>query len=212
MYNYKASYTPADDDTDGFANDVTAASGVAFTLTATNAGDSLAHLVIITPTGSITGSFVITGTDASGIYQTETLATDTVNAVTSTKHYLTLTSVLAPSGMGAETVDIGWTDDIVSLTYPLNWRQTDFQVSLGVDISGTIDYTVQHTFNQLRSDTTNGAPPLNAADYKWWPHATLAAKTTDADGNYASPVSATRILINSLTAGATITFYVTQGA
>lgn len=211
MYPYKASYTPADDDTDGFANDVTAASGVAFTLAATNAGDSMAHLVIITPSGSITGSFVITGTDASGIYQTETLATDTVNAVTSVKYYKTLTSVTAPSGLGAETVDIGWTDDIVTLTFPLNWRQKNFQVSLGVDISGTISYTVQHTFNQLQpnSDVT---PPLNAANYTWWPHATLVTKTTDADGNYASPVTATRILINSLTAGATITQYITQGA
>jgi len=107
MYNYKASYTPADDDTDGFANDVAGTSGVAFVLAATTPADGLGHLVIITPSGSVTGSYIITGTDASGLYQTETLATNTTNAVTSVKYYKTLTSVLAPSGIGAETVDIG---------------------------------------------------------------------------------------------------------
>jgi hypothetical protein len=44
----------------------------------------------------------------------------------------------------------------------------------------------------------------------WWPHSTLVTKTVSADGNYAFPVTATRILINSLTAGATVTFIATQ--
>jgi len=97
----------------------------------------------------------------------------------------------------------------VSLTYPIDWRKPEFQLSLGVDVSGTIDYTVQYTLNQLRNDDQNG-PAYNAADYKWWPHETLVGDTADATGNLAFPVSAVRLLINSLTAGATITFYVTQ--
>ena len=43
-------------------------------------------------------------------------------------------------------------------------------------------------------------------------HSSLAAKTADADGNYAAPVRAIRILINSLTAGATIKVTLIQGS
>jgi hypothetical protein len=203
MYPIEFSYTPADDDADGFANDVTAASGVAFTLAATTPGDGLAHKVIITPSGSVTGSYVITGTDADAISQSETLLTNTTNAVTSVKYYKTLVSVTAPAGLGAETVDIGWTDVCVGPTFPLNWRQSQFQVSLGVDISGTINYTVQHCLEDVRK----AAP----STLSWWPHATLVSKTADTDGNYASPVTATRLLINSLTGGATIDFQIVQG-
>src|SRR3990167_1250558 len=193
MRPIKQSYTPADDDTDGFANDVTAASGVAFTLAATTPDDGMGHKVIITPSGSITGDFTITGTDPQGNTLSEVLATDTVNAVTSVNFYKTLTSVLAPSGIGAETVDIGWTDDAVSPLLPLNWRQLDFQVSLAVNLSGTIDYTVQHTLDDIRT--------VDFDDLFWLPHSSLVTKTADADGNYVSPVTATRLLINSLTAG-----------
>lgn len=209
MYPIKFSYTPADDDTDGIANDVTALAGVALTLAAAGPGDGLAHLIIITPSGSISGSFTVTGTDADGLAQTEVLASNTTNPVTTTKYYKTVTSVLAAT-LGAETVDIGWTDDAVGPTFPLNWRETDFQVSLGVDISGTIDYTVQHTFDQLHPQVHNVADPAPST-FKWWPHSSLVAKTVDADGNYAFPVTATRLLINSLTAGATLAFYIVQG-
>lgn len=210
MYPYKASYTPSDDDTDGFANDVSGTSGEAFTLAATTVGDGLAHFVIITPSGSVTGSYTLTGTDADGIAQTETLATDTVNAVTSTKYYKTLTSVLAPSGIGANTVDIGWTDDAVSPTFPLNWRQRNWQVSLAVALTGTINYTVEHTFDQLHPQVT-GVSDAAPSTLTWWAHDYMYSLGASADGNYSFPVSATRLKINGLTAGATIAFWVTQG-
>lgn len=210
MYPIKLSYTPADDDTDGFANDVNTTAGLPFALTATSAGDGMAHLVIITPSGSVTGDYTLTGTDADGFAQTEVLATNTVSAVTSVKYYSTLTEVLAPSGIGAETVDIGWTDDVVSPCFPLNWRQTDFQVSLGVDISGTIDFTVQYTLNQLHPQLHNVPDPAPST-FTWWPHADLTAKTADTAATLVTPVTAIRLLVNSLTAGATAALFVVQG-
>lgn len=204
MYPIEFSYTPADDDADGFANDVAGTSGVAFVLSATTVGDGLAHKVIITPSGSVSGSYIITGTDADGSAQTETLATNTTSAVTSVRYYATLTSVLAPSGIGANTVDIGWTDVAVGPAFVLNWREENFQVSLGLVITGTISVTVQHCLENLYK----GEP---TSDLTWWPHASLVTKTSSADGNYASPVTATRLLINSLTATATVKFQVVQG-
>ena len=205
---YFGTYTPADDDTNGFASAVGGTAGVAFVLDeATTADDDLGHKVIITPSGSITGNFTLTGTDANDRAQTETLATDTVNAVTSTKYYKTLTEVLAPAGIGAETVDIGWTDDVVSPMYLVNWRQgPPFSISVGVDISGTINYDVQHRFDNVWASATVGQ-----GDSGWFDHSSIAAKTADADGNYAYPVTAMRVLLNSLTAGATFTWFVIQG-
>lgn len=198
------SYTPADDDTDGFGNDLVGTSGVAFVLTATTAADSLAHKVIITPSGSVTGNYSITGTDADGRTQTETLATDTTNAVTSAKYYKTLTSILAPSGIGAETVDIGWTDDIVTPTILLNHKQADFKVRFNVIITGTIDYSVQQTLSEIRSGDSA------YSTWNWLSHGSVVAKTTSQEGYFAVPVTAMRVLINSLTTGATFKILLVQ--
>lgn len=199
------SFTPADDDTDGFANDVNSSSGVALTLAATTPGDGMAHLVIITPSGSVTGNYSLTGTDADGNAQTETLATDTVNAVTSAKYFKTLTEVLAPSGIGANTVDIGWTDDAVSPTWIPDYKQNTFSIGIGVDVSGTISADIQHTFD----DCFDSSIAYSARS--WQDHASLAAVTADASGNYAAPVRGIRILLNSLTATATIKVTLIQG-
>lgn len=200
------SFTPADDDTDGLANDVNSASGVALTLAATSAGDGMAHLIILTPSGSITGNFSLTGTDPDGNAQTETVATDTVNAVTSTKYFKTVTEVLAPSGIGAETIDIGWTDDAVSPTFIPDYKQANFSMGIGCDIVGTISYDIQHSFD----DFFDSSVAYSAKT--WLDHSSLAAKTADADGNYAAPVRAIRILLNSLSSGATIKVTLIQGS
>lgn len=200
MIQLKQSYTPADDNTAGFANDVNTTSGLPFALTATTVADDMAHLVIITPSVSVTGNYTLTGTDADGAAQTETLATSTTNPVTSAKYYNTLTSVLAPSGIGAATVDIGWTDDVVSPTVPVKWHQHPFQVGIAADVAGTISYTVQHAYDALAT-----------AQDLWFPKSDMTAKTVDADASYATPVTGVRLLLNSLTAGATIVFYVLQG-
>ena len=198
------SFSPADDDTNGYGATLSGTAGAAFTLTANNAGDSMAHLVIITPSGSVTGNYTLTGTDADGHAQTETLATSTTNAVTSTKYYKTLTEVLAPSGIGAETVDIGWTDDIVSKTIPLDSRANPFSVGIGVDITGTINYTIQHTFASIL------APGSIPSTEKWFNHSSLTGQTADANGNYAFNCQAMRLLINSMSSGATVTLEVVQ--
>ena len=200
------SFTPTDDDTNGFAAATAGTSGQPITLTATVITDgNLAHKVSILPSGSVTGSYTLTGTDSDGNPQTEVLATDTTNSVTSVKYYLTLTEVLAPAGIGANTVDIGWTDACISKTIPINWRQNSMEVSLGCFITGTIDYDVHHCFDSVQ---VLGTYP---STLNWFVHASIDGATTSVDGNYAFPVTATRLVINSSTSGATIDFSVVQG-
>jgi len=62
-----------------------------------------------------------------------------------------------------------------------------FNVGFGVVVTGTVNYTVQHTFDN----------PQTVASPTWFDHPTVAAKTANFDGNYAFPVAAIKILVNS---------------
>ena len=67
-------------------------------------------------------------------------------------------------------------------------HRNPFNVGIGVSVSGTVNYTIQHTF-----DDVNNA----AVTPVWFNHPSLAALSANADGNYAFPVTAIRINVNS---------------
>lgn len=205
MHPIALTYTPAALSANGFANDV-ADVGLSYALTATTAADSLAHIVTIlgnAVTNHSAKTFTVNGTDANGATITEGIAgPNGVATVSTTIHFKAVTSVTVSATTGADTFDIGWSGVSVSPTVPLNWRAREFQVSLGLIITGTINVTVQHTFDRLQGQYVT--PPA------WFPHASLVTKTATADGNYASPVVATRLLVNSVTAGATVSLRVVQ--
>jgi hypothetical protein len=93
--------------------------------------------------------------------------------------------VLAKTGAGA-SANMAVTD-----TY-----QTPFNVGMGVVVSGTVNYTIQHTFD----DIFNGSVTPT-----WFNHPTLASQAASADGNYAFPVRAIRLFVNSGSGTATAT-------
>ena len=70
-----------------------------------------------------------------------------------------------------------------------------FNVGFGVVATGTVTYTVQHTFDNLATT----ASPV------WFSHPTIAAKTDNQDGNYAFPVAAIKVLVTAGTGTAAIT-------
>lgn len=196
------SYTPSDDNLTGFASNVT---GASWTLSTTSTTDSMAHKVTIkndSATDHSAKTTTLSGTDADGRTVTETLNLPAGSAtVTSTKYYKTLTSPIVPSStIGADTMDIGWSDVCVGTMYPLDYRANSFEVSLGCVISGTINYTIQHSFDS----------PFSTTEMTWFPHSSLASKTANSDGNYASPCRATRVLVNSSTSGATVAMTIIQ--
>jgi archaellum component FlaF (FlaF/FlaG flagellin family) len=79
---------------------------------------------------------------------------------------------------------------------PMDHYISPFNVGFGVVVSGTVNYTVQHTFSNI-FDT--------AVTPTWFNHPVIAAQTTNQDGNYAFPVTAIRLTVNSGTGTATIT-------
>jgi hypothetical protein len=83
-----------------------------------------------------------------------------------------------------------------SSTVPLDHYQSPFNVGFGVVVEGTVDYTIQHTFDDIFN---------SAITPTWFSHPTVAALAANADGNYAFPVRAIKILMNSGSGTATLT-------
>lgn len=68
----------------------------------------------------------------------------------------------------------------------MNTNTTPFNVGFGVIVTGTVNYTVEHTFDDPASGFST-----------WFPHPTIATQSANKDGNYAFPVSGVRITVNS---------------
>ena len=68
----------------------------------------------------------------------------------------------------------------------MNTNQTPFNVGFGVVVTGTVNYTVQHTFDDPAVGFTT-----------WFSHPTIASQAANADGNYAFPVTGIKVLVNS---------------
>lgn len=66
-----------------------------------------------------------------------------------------------------------------------------FNVSLGVTVSGTSNYTVQYTFDNVFADN------YNPATGNWVDHPSLTGQTATKDSNIAYPVTGIRIKANS---------------
>lgn len=68
----------------------------------------------------------------------------------------------------------------------MNTNISPFNVGFAVVVSGTVNYTVQHTFDDPAVGFTT-----------WFDHPTVASQGTSQDGNYAFPVTAIKVLVNS---------------
>lgn len=68
----------------------------------------------------------------------------------------------------------------------MNTNISPFNVGFGVIVTGTVNYTIQHTFDD---------PAIGFST--WFPHPTVAAQAANADGNYAFPVTGIRLTVNS---------------
>lgn len=178
------------------------ATGATWTLTETTSTDGLAHTVTI-HNDSVTDhhlkTAILTGTDANGIAQTETVSLPNTSAtVTSTKHFKTLTSVVPSATIGADTMDIGMGAVTVSQWVRLAKYNEVFNVGFWLAVTGTINVTVEHSPNDTYP------PTMVIAD------ATLAAKTADSYGSLTVPALYSRLKVNSFSTTAEITFSVVQ--
>ena len=75
----------------------------------------------------------------------------------------------------------------------MNTNVSPFNVGFGVEVTGTVNYTVQHTFDD---------PAVGFST--WFSHPTVASQSANADGNYAFPVTGVKVLVNSGSGTATL--------
>lgn len=83
--------------------------------------------------------------------------------------------------------------------YTPSERVTPFNVGLGVTVTGTSNYTVQYTFDNVFA--ANYSP----ASGNWVNHPSLTGLTASADSNIAYPVRGIRIIANSGAGSARLT-------
>ena len=201
---------PSNTDADGIADALPTGSAWAFGTDAewlaNGSGDSLAHRLIITTVADEPGGnapiLTLTGTDADGIAQTEDITLPNATTVESTKYWLTVTSGVTQ----ADTVgvfDIGWVDEIMTQTLPLNYRNYE-AATFSVNVTGTIDYSVQETLDEIH---TQANPSEDAC---WFDITALAAKTADLMAVGTVHASASRLVVNSYTNTAEIKFTTMQ--
>lgn len=205
---FKVDLDPANTSNIVFAN---GAEGATFTLTANTNPDGLAHVVTITGEEAVDHSLktcVLVGTDADGRAQTETVNLPNGTAtVTSTKHFLTLTSATPSATTGTDGMDIGCGDDIVSVTYPLN-HWSDVAAPCLVEVTGTINYDVELTFD----------PPNRPKEFTWtdqstpvWVNSTnMTNKTASLFSTLDVGAYAARFRINTYTDTAEIQGWISQ--
>src|SRR3990167_7449167 len=86
----------------------------------------------------------------------------------------------------------------ISAPIVVNWAASDFKIGFGVDVNGTLTYSVQHCFEDPAGHAS--ATAYND-DATWFDHTSIAAQTTDKDGNYAYPIRAVRLNVTAFTSG-----------
>lgn len=79
----------------------------------------------------------------------------------------------------------------------MNTNISPFNVGFGVSVTGTVNYTIQHTFDDPAVGFTT-----------WFDHPSVASESTNQDGNYAFPVTGVKVLVNS--GGGTATLELVQ--
>ena len=102
--------------------------------------------------------------------------------------------------IGSDTMDLGYVDEFVSQTIPLDWKAINNVTTFEFTVDGTINYTMQNTLYAIQD--------LNPDEVIWQnsPDPYLVESTTSVTRSYYSPVKAIRIVVNSYSSGAILGF------
>ena len=177
--------------------------GLSLTLTASPVTLDAPRQVVITSAGDNSGiSFVITGTSFSDQAISETVAGANASTSLSTLMFKTVSSIVATAAITG-AVKAGTTGVATS-----RWVRFDSwanaQSSVQVDVSGTVNYTVQVTMD----DPNDPFSPTAPVSCTWLssPDTAVVGQTAAKFSNFAYTPTFARVLLNSGTGTATATF------
>jgi archaellum component FlaF (FlaF/FlaG flagellin family) len=89
-----------------------------------------------------------------------------------------------------------------SPTLPMDYRAQVFNIGFGCEVTGTVTFSVQHTFDDIYN------PAITPV---WFNHAVVNGATANTDGNYAFPIAAMRLNVTAGTGSVTINILSTSG-
>lgn len=203
-------------DDDGVSVSQAVAGAQALTIGGALASSGVATLdvprrVLITSAADDSGiTFRVTGTNHTGNPIRETITGANASTAYTTQDFKTVTEVKT-SAAAAGNVTVG-TNGIASTPWKIiNYHAGQVSISFGVIVSGTVNYTLEYTYdnpndnqNKLGSQGDPGNYPTPPNSFS---HATLVAQTANKDGVINDPIFAWRLTLNSQTnpAYATIT-------
>ena len=78
-----------------------------------------------------------------------------------------------------------------SILIPMNWRKTPFNITLQTNVTGTANYDVQYTKDDIRDSA------FTEAGAQWTSLTGMAAAIANAEATIISPVTCLRLLQNS---------------
>ena len=186
--------TPTATDRDRIAASQTPGAAGDLTLTA-NLTQGAATLISIYGGSDESGkTFTVTGTDANGRAMTEAITGPNATTVFGAKYFKTVSQIAvsaATTGAVEAGVSIATTASNILRS---NWRSSDYGVGFGCVLSSgaSLTYTVQHTFDDVTTATEGET---------WFDHSDVAAKTANADGNYAYRVQGYRVITTAYASG-----------
>jgi hypothetical protein len=194
--------TPSNQSTTVYSAAATISGASPLLLTAAAASISPARILgILSAADDHTITFAVVGLDADGnpISESVTGSSGAPGTAVTTKFYSSITSITT-SGSSAGNVSVGnvaTTLSAASNTVPMNFYERSAP-DLAINVTGTINYTVQETFSDVLGISTNNAIWVNAPTG-------LVAQTSGAHAPADISVTGVRILINSYSSGATLT-------
>ena len=185
-------------DPNGIFVDQNPAAGVALTLdgafvTAGVATLDTQRVVELESAADMSGiTFEVVGTDEQGREITETIVGPNAGTSATLLDFLTVTSI-TPSGTIGSDVEGGTSGVGASIPIPIDQYLAPTNIGIGVVlISGTIDYTVQHSFDDPFNADLSVIPTWFNSD-----STDLENATDSQDGNFAFPPRMVRLLTNS---------------
>jgi hypothetical protein len=189
-----ASQTPAAGGEQNLTIDGALASGGSVTL------DYARQIAIVSAADDSARTFTLTGTDPQGVAQTEDVTGGNATTVESAKYFKTITQVSVDDDT-AGAVTVGTVDEASTQAIPINWR-SESGATINVDVTGTIDFTVQETFDDIQA--------LGFQGVQWVNITALATKTADTTSKSTVGATALRLIVNSHSSEAELQMNVVQ--
>lgn len=198
MRPIRYTYAPTASDTDAIGLLQQRVGAGALLINGANASGGVATLgaqqfITLTSAGNLSAVTVTAvGTDENGRTITASRAGPNANTVAFTTSFKTVTSLTTNGTIGTD-MSIGVNGLGDGKAIPLDVYVAPANYALAVIITGSPTYTVQHTFDDVFS------PTFTEAGATWFDNdaAALVGATTNQDGNYAFPPTATRVRITA---------------